>query len=112
MSDNYEIVFCDSFYKRLKGLIAYRSLAPGRFFLIDRCNCIHTFGMRFAIDALFFDKKGRFLRYVHQLQPWYYYHCRNAFYVLELYTSKRLNPQQIGSIVAFCRQYGFRPNNN
>jgi hypothetical protein len=38
--------------------------------LITRCNCIHTFFMRFAIDATFMDRTGRVVKVVRNVRPW------------------------------------------
>ena len=59
-----------SFRARLKGLIGRRGLPPGRGLLILRCNAIHTFFMRFAIDATFYDSHGRVVRTVRNIRPW------------------------------------------
>lgn len=65
----------DSFFSRAKGLLGERELPSGRALwikgsrLVD-CNSIHTWFMRFAIDAVFVDK-GLVVRAVYQdLRPW------------------------------------------
>ena len=60
----------ESFAERAKGLIGRRSLAPGTGMLITKCNCIHTFFMRFAIDATFLDKSGKVVKVVKGIRPW------------------------------------------
>jgi len=59
-----------TFAERTKGLIGRRALGPGKGLLITRCNCIHTFFMRFAIDATFMDSEGRVTRVVRNIRPW------------------------------------------
>ena len=59
-----------SFTARLKGLIGRRGLPPGRGLLILRCNAIHTFFMRFAIDATFYDRHDRPVKTVRNIRPW------------------------------------------
>ena len=59
-----------SFWARVKGLIGRRGLPPGRGLLILRCNAIHTFFMRFAIDATFYDREDRIVKVVHNIRPW------------------------------------------
>jgi len=56
--------------QRLRGLIGRRSLAPGAGMLITRCNCIHTFFMRFPIDATFLDREGNVVKTVRGIRPW------------------------------------------
>ena len=58
------------FWARLKGLIGRRGLPPGRGLLILRCNAIHTFFMRFPIDAVFYDRQDRVVRTVRNIRPW------------------------------------------
>ena len=59
-----------SFRARLKGLIGRQSLPPGRGLLILKCNAIHTFFMRFPIDATFYDREDRVVRIVRNIRPW------------------------------------------
>jgi len=48
-----------TFLSRLAGLIGRDGLAPGEGLWIAPCSCIHSFGMRFEIDAVFVDADGR-----------------------------------------------------
>ena len=59
-----------TFRERAKGLIGTRFLGPGEGMLIRRCNAIHTFFMRFAIDAYFLDSAGRVVKKVAGIRPW------------------------------------------
>ena len=59
-----------SFWARARGLIGRRSLAPGTGLLIPRCNAIHTFFMRFPIDAAFLDRDNRVVKVVRNIRPW------------------------------------------
>lgn len=47
-----------------------RGLDPDGGMWINPCNGIHMFGMRFAIDALFLDRRLRVVRVVSNLRPW------------------------------------------
>ncbi len=38
--------------------------------MLEPCDAIHTFAMRFAIDVIFLDRSGRVLRVVERLAPW------------------------------------------
>lgn len=60
----------ETFAERAKGLIGRRGLEPGHGLLIKRCNCIHTFFMRFPIDATFLDGKGVVVKVVRNIRPW------------------------------------------
>ena len=60
----------ESFVERAKGLIGRKGLESGHGMLITKCNCIHTFFMRFAIDATFLDKSGKVVKVVKGIRPW------------------------------------------
>lgn len=55
---------------RMRGLLGRSSLAPGGALVIAPCNAIHTFFMKFAIDAVFLDRHGRVVGAVAELRPW------------------------------------------
>jgi uncharacterized membrane protein (UPF0127 family) len=52
------------------GLMFRRELPPGQGMWITPCNGIHMFFMRFAIDAVFVDRKLRVVRVRPDLRPW------------------------------------------
>jgi len=49
------------YFTRLRGLLG-RTLPEGGGLLLAPCNCIHTFGMRYEIDAVYLDRTGLVLR--------------------------------------------------
>ena len=60
----------ETFVERARGLIGRKGLEPGRGMLITKCNCIHTFFMRFPIDATFLDRSGAAVKTVRNIRPW------------------------------------------
>ena len=60
----------ESAFERMRGLIGRTGLASGKGMLITKCNCIHTFFMRFSIDATFLDRKGNVVKVVRNIRPW------------------------------------------
>jgi uncharacterized membrane protein (UPF0127 family) len=58
------------FHERFLGLMGRRRLEPGVALWLQPCRGIHTLGMRFAIDVLFLDGKGRVLRIARNVRPW------------------------------------------
>ena len=60
----------ERFTERLRGLIGRDGLERGKGMLIVRCNCIHTFFMRFPIDATFLDRQGGVVKVVRNIHPW------------------------------------------
>ena len=55
---------------RLKGLLGRASLPEGEALVIEPCTSIHTFFMRFTIDAAFLTREGRVVRAIPDLRPW------------------------------------------
>lgn len=74
-----------TFAERAKGLIGSDALPPGEGLLILKCNCIHTFFMRFAIDAVFLDESDNIVKTVRNIRPWrlFVWGGRRAVKVLE-----------------------------
>ena len=60
----------ESAFERMRGLIGRDGLGSGKGLLIPKCNCIHTFFMRFPIDATFLDRKGQVVKVVRNIRPW------------------------------------------
>jgi uncharacterized membrane protein (UPF0127 family) len=56
-------------FARMKGLLGKSGMAPGDGLMIEPCKGIHTFGMRFGIDAIFFDRKRRVVAVRRGLAP-------------------------------------------
>lgn len=54
-----QIGVADTSLRRMVGLLGQRTLAPGSGLYIIPSQAIHTFGMSFAIDVIFVDKKDR-----------------------------------------------------
>lgn len=55
---------------RTRGLLGRDGLPEGGGLIIDPCNAIHTFFMRFTIDVLFVTADGQVVRVLEQLVPW------------------------------------------
>ena len=60
----------ESAFERMRGLIGRDGLERGKGMLITKCNCIHTFFMRFPIDAVFLDRRGKAVKTVRNIRPW------------------------------------------
>ena len=65
-----EAEVAETMFERMRGLIGRETLAPGKGLHILKCNCIHTFFMRFPIDATFLDRDGRVVKVVRNIRPW------------------------------------------
>jgi uncharacterized membrane protein (UPF0127 family) len=55
---------------RRTGLLGRDSLAAGAALVIAPCDAIHTFFMRFPIDAMFVAKSGAVRKIKRRLAPW------------------------------------------
>ena len=58
-----------SFRERRRGLAKMTPLPAGHGLRILKCNSIHTFGMRFALDLVWLARDGRVRRVDHDVAP-------------------------------------------
>jgi uncharacterized membrane protein (UPF0127 family) len=77
-------VVADTAPRRIRGLLGRKHLDPGEGLLLRPAPSIHTFFMRFAIDAVFLDSDLVVLKVARDLRPWRMAGCRKAKAVLEL----------------------------
>lgn len=63
------ITVAASIWSRIKGLLGRNKLEAGEGLLIQPCKGIHTYFMKFAIDALFLDKENRIVMIYRNLPP-------------------------------------------
>lgn len=69
---------------RLLGLAWLDAGEAGAGLLIPRCRSVHTFGMRFALDLVFLDRRGRPLAVHRRVPPRRFVSHRGAVAVLEV----------------------------
>jgi uncharacterized membrane protein (UPF0127 family) len=79
----HEVPVAEGLWMRLLGLALLRPDCANPGLLIPLCRCVHTFGMRFALDVVFLDRSGRVLHEVRAVPPWRVVACRGADAVLE-----------------------------
>lgn len=60
----------NSFSTRMIGLLGRKKLNKGEGLLLTKCNCVHMFFMRFAIDVVFLDKDNTVVYISENLGPW------------------------------------------
>src|SRR5215210_6594894 len=77
-------VLAESPLRRMRGLLGRRELDSGHGILIRPAPAIHTWFMRFAIDAIFLDRDLNVLSVRPELRPWRTAGQRGARAVLEL----------------------------
>jgi uncharacterized membrane protein (UPF0127 family) len=68
----------------MRGLLGRRSLPRGEGILLRPAGSIHTFFMRFPIDAVFVDRDGKVVGIEHDLKPWRTAGRKGAKAVLEI----------------------------
>jgi len=61
------VSFANSFFKRLIGLLFRKDLNKDDGLLIYPCNQIHTFGMKFCIDAVFLSPTFEVMHIEHNI---------------------------------------------
>lgn len=65
-----DLKVASSFVARGVGLLRHRSLGDQEGLWIHRCNSIHTFFMRFAIDCVFVDRELNVKSIRRNVGPW------------------------------------------
>ena len=69
---------------RLLGLALLARERAGDGLLIPDCRSVHTLGMRFSLDLLFLDRRGRVIEIRRNVPAGRFCGCRKAASVLEL----------------------------
>lgn len=77
-------VVADSPVSRMRGLLGRSELRPGEGLLLRPASAIHTFFMRFPIDAVFLDRDWRVVGIADDVAPWRTAARKGAKAVLEL----------------------------
>ena len=66
--------------ERIKGLLGKKEFLPGEALILEPCNSVHTFFMRFPIDLLFVDRNYRIVKSLPGFAPnkvsWIYWKSR------------------------------------
>ncbi len=58
------------FFARGRGLMLTRELPDGSALVIEPCNSIHMFFMRYPLDVIFLDKSGAVVFMYRGIKPW------------------------------------------
>ena len=74
----------DTASKRRTGLLKHTRLAPGEGMWIVPCEAVHSFGMKFAIDVVYLDRKKKVRKTRPGMAPRRISGCLLAHSVLEL----------------------------
>ena len=63
------VMVAASMFARRRGLLARPALRSGEAMLLQRCNLVHTVGMRYPIDVVFLRRDGLVLKVAAAVQP-------------------------------------------
>lgn len=65
-----DVLIADTMMDRLIGLMFKKKLVGADGLLIQPCNSIHTFFMRYSLDIVFISAENRVVKIIRDLKPW------------------------------------------
>lgn len=65
-----DILIADTMQTRIIGLMFKKSLEGAEGLLLDPCNSIHTFFMRYSLDIVFIGSNNKVIKIIRDLRPW------------------------------------------
>jgi hypothetical protein len=63
------VILANTPLRRMKGLLGRKEFKQNEAIILQPCNSIHTFFMRFPIDVIFVDKDNKIVKTISQLVP-------------------------------------------
>lgn len=90
------VFHASTFFQRLKGLMFEKSFGDKDGVMLDPCNSIHNFFVKFPIDVIFLDKKNRIVKIIRGFKPW-----RISFIYLR---SKKVLELPLGTIPMYVKE--------
>ena len=70
--------------QRMKGLLGTTSLSQTEGLLIEPCNSVHTFGMKYVLDIVYLDRNQKVIKCVSKMAPARMSMAFNATSVVEM----------------------------
>jgi uncharacterized protein len=64
------VLIADTLKTRVLGLMFSKSIPGGDGLLLDPCNSIHTFFMRYALDVVFIGPQNQIVKIIRNIEPW------------------------------------------
>jgi uncharacterized membrane protein (UPF0127 family) len=64
-----QILVANTHWARLRGMLGRPEPEPGEGLLLDPCQAVHMYWMRFALDVAFLDNQGEVVAVYHELEP-------------------------------------------
>ncbi len=65
-----KVVMATSILSRMRGLMFRNEIEKDEGIILEPCNSIHTFFMKFPIDVVFINKKNKIIKIYKSLPPW------------------------------------------
>lgn len=65
----HDVEWASGFWRRARGLIGGASLGADCGLVLAPCRVIHTCGLRFPLDVIFFARDGRVVRITTRVKP-------------------------------------------
>lgn len=65
-----EVVLANNLLTRMQGLLGKREMKKGQALILNPCDSVHTFFMRFTIDVIFVDRQQKVDLAISCLKPW------------------------------------------
>jgi len=65
-----DILIADTLVSRLVGLMFREKLIGADGLLINPCNSIHTFFMRYSLDIVFLNSDNKIVKIIRNIRPW------------------------------------------
>lgn len=103
----FNVYRTETLWERMRGLLALPALTKSQGLWIEKCHSVHSFGMRYALDLVYLDKRDRIIKIVIDMPPRRCSYAWRAAAVIELQSgeSQRLN-LQIGMQGTFDEKVG------
>lgn len=76
--------YTENALERMRGLLGRNPLGPKEGLWIAPCSSVHTFGMRYGLDLVYLDRKGRVLKLAAGVGPCRLSACWRAHSTLEI----------------------------
>jgi uncharacterized membrane protein (UPF0127 family) len=78
------VMYTDSAWERMRGLLWRQPLGEQEALIIDRCGCVHTWGMKYPLDLAFIDRQWMIRKLMRAVFPWRMAGCIPAVITLEM----------------------------
>jgi uncharacterized membrane protein (UPF0127 family) len=65
-----QVKLADGMLARMKGLMFIDKMEGFDGLILDPCNSIHNFFVRFPIDVIFMDRKNKVVKVIKEFRPW------------------------------------------